>query len=99
MALMEISVVPVGTGSPSIGDYVAAAHRIAVESGLPHMLCEFGTVIEGEPEELLALAARIHAAPFASGAKRVVTTIKLDQRTDKEVHLGDKAAAVQRRLE
>ncbi|MEP0766858.1 MAG: MTH1187 family thiamine-binding protein [Fimbriimonadia bacterium] len=99
MALMEISVVPVGTASPSIGDYVAAAHRVAVQSGLPYVLGEFGTVIEGEPAELLALAARIHAAPFEAGAKRVVTTIKLDQRMDKEVHVGDKAAAVQRRLE
>ncbi len=99
MALMEISVVPVGTGSPSIGDFVAAAHRVAVESGLPFVLGEFGTVIEGEPTQLLSLAARIHAAPFEAGAKRVLTTIKLDERTDKEVHVGDKAAAVQRRLQ
>jgi uncharacterized protein (TIGR00106 family) len=95
---MDISVVPIGTGSPSSGDYVAGAHKLAVESGLPFALSEFGTTVEGSVEELLALAAKVHAAPFAAGAQRVVTSIKIDERRDKVIHLGDKARAVEKRM-
>ncbi|MDH3393720.1 MAG: thiamine-binding protein, partial [Desulfobulbaceae bacterium] len=61
-------------------------------------LNDMGTLIEGEAAELLALAAKLHEVPFSKGAQRVVTQIVLDDRRDKTVHIGDKRAAVQRRL-
>ncbi|WP_297058534.1 thiamine-binding protein [Thermosulfurimonas sp.] len=47
---------------------------------------------------LLHLAAELHEIPFGAGAKRVFTVIKIDDRRDREVHLGDKVQSVEERL-
>jgi len=83
MAVMEISVVPVGTGSPSVGDYVAGCLQILEEEGLRYELTAMGTQVQGEVRKLLEVAQRLHEVPFRMGALRVVTTIKLDDRKDK----------------
>ena len=45
-----------------------------------------------------ALAARMHEAGFAEGAGRVVTTIKIDDRRDRQAAIADKVASVKKRL-
>lgn len=99
MAMVEVSVVPLGTGSPSVSRYVAGAVRILQgEPGIKYQLTAMGTIIEGELETLLALAGRMHCSAFDAGAVRVVTTIKIDERRDKPLSIGGKVAAVQREL-
>lgn len=98
MAIMQLTIIPLGTQTPSVGQYVAEIELALQKEGIPHTLTDMGTIIEGEPQELLALAARLHALPFAHGVQRVVTQMVLDERRDKEVKLGDKTAAVQSRL-
>lgn len=99
MAIMQLTIIPLGTQTPSVGQYVADIQQALHREGFPHELTDMGTIIEGDPRELLALAARLHALPFAHGAQRVVTQIMLDERRDKAVKLGDKTAAVQARLD
>jgi uncharacterized protein YqgV (UPF0045/DUF77 family) len=48
--------------------------------------------------ELLNVAAQMHRAPFTKGAQRVVTTIKIDERRDKELRITGKKQAVLKRL-
>ncbi len=98
MALMEISVVPLGTGTPSVGSYVARIKTFLEEKGVPHRLTDMGTIVEGEARELLKLAAELHELPFQAGVKRVYTVIKLDDRRDRKVHLGEKVKSVEERL-
>ncbi len=98
MAIMEISVVPVGTKTPSISQFVADCVRILDEGGIPYELTAMGTEVEGEVEELLRLAAQMHRAPFARGAQRVLTTIKIDDRRDKASRIKGKKEAVLTRL-
>ena len=98
MAIMEISVVPVGTGSPSVSQYVAECVKIVDQQGLQYEVTSMGTEIEGELEELLNVAAQMHCAPFSKGAQRVVTTIKIDERRDKELQIAGKKQAVLKRL-
>lgn len=98
MALMQITIIPLGTGSVSVGDHVAAVQRLLAARGVPHRMGDMGTLIEGRPVELLHLAAAIHELPFAHGCQRVVTQISLDDRRDKQVAIGDKTAAVKERL-
>jgi uncharacterized protein YqgV (UPF0045/DUF77 family) len=57
-----------------------------------------GTAVEGEVDDLLRLAAQMHRAPFTHGAQRVLTTIRIDERRDKEVRIAGKKAAVLKRL-
>ena len=98
MAIMEISVVPVGTESPSVSQFVAECVKIVDQQGLQYEVTSMGTEVEGELEELLNLAAQMHRAPFAKGAQRVITTIKVDERGDKELKITGKKQAVLKRL-
>ena len=98
MALMQLNVVPLGTGTTSIGTFVVEIQKALQEEEVNYTLTDMGTTIEGEIPQLLALAAKIHALPFAQGAQRVFTQITIDDRRDKSVALGDKIHSVQERL-
>lgn len=98
MPLMEISVVPIGTGSPSVSEYVAEIVKKLREIGAKHRLGPMGTVVEGSLEELLEIARELHAVPFRMGALRVVTTIKIDDRMDKPLSAEGKIRSVEEKL-
>jgi uncharacterized protein (TIGR00106 family) len=98
MALMEISVVPLGLGHPSVGDYIGEVVRFLQKENIPHHLTDMGTLVQGDPATLLKVALALHELPFARGVKRVITHITIDDRRDKEVKLGDKTKSVQARL-
>ena len=100
MAIAEISIVPVGTGTTSVSSYVAGAITILKESGLNYTLTPMGTVVEGELEDVMAVCTRMHASAFAKGAQRVYTTIKIDDRRDGEEgpRMAHKVASVERKL-
>ena len=57
-----------------------------------------GTIIEGKPQELLALAAELCEIPFTKGNHRVITHITIDDRRDISVSLGDKIVSVERHM-
>lgn len=99
MAMIEVSVLPVGTKSPSVSDYIAGAVRILKkEPGIKYELTAMGTIIEGEIEHLLALAGKMHRSAFDAGAVRVVTTVKIDERRDKPLTIKGKIEAVKEKL-
>lgn len=98
MALMHLTIIPLGTNSPSIGEYVADIQLALEKSGFPYELTDMGTIIEGSPEKLLGLAAQLGEMPFNKGVNRVVTQISLDDRRDRKVIIGDKTASVAGRL-
>ncbi len=97
--MLEISVVPVGTGTPSVSGYVAGAVReLEKAAGVRWRLTPMGTVVEGELENLLRLALKMHRSVFASGAERVVTTIKIDERVDRRLTMAGKLSSVEEKL-
>jgi uncharacterized protein (TIGR00106 family) len=98
MAIMDISVVPVGTESPSVSQFVAECVKILDDKGVKYEVTSMGTEVQGQVGELLKLAEELHRAPFAKGAKRVVTTIKIDDRQDKQLNMEGKIEAVHKRL-
>ena len=99
MAMIDLSVVPVGTSSPSVSDYVAGAVKILKdEPGIKYELTAMNTVIEGDLDKLLELAHRMHDSAFNAGAKRVVTTIRIDERRDKPLTIEGKIRAVKEKL-
>lgn len=98
MALMHLTIIPLGTGSPSVGDCVADIQAALEKSDYPYKLTDMGTIIEGSSKELLTLAAQLSELPFNTGVQRVVTQISLDDRRDKKVALGDKTLSVSARL-
>ncbi len=99
MALVEISVVPLGTRTPSLSQYVAQAVKVLQkEKGIKYELTAMGTIIEGDLERLLALVRRMHEAVFDTGAVRVLTVIKIDDRRDKTSSMSSKMEALRREL-
>jgi uncharacterized protein (TIGR00106 family) len=94
MAVAEVSVVPVGTGSASISDYVARAFKIVKQSGLKYELSSMSTNLEGEVPRILEVVQRIHESAFEQGAVRVLTSLKIDDRRDKSLTMEGKRAAV-----
>ena len=98
MALMEISVLPMGLGTPSVGDHIATLVKYLRSNNIPHRLTDMGPVIEGSPAKLLEWARALHELPFEKGIQRVITHITIDDRRDKRVVLGDKTTAIEARL-
>lgn len=98
MALMQITIIPLGTATPSVGEYVADVERFLLARGIEHRLQDMGTVVPGEPDVLFRLAAEIHNLAFGKGVQRVVTHITVDDRRDVQQGLGDKQQAVRQRL-
>lgn len=99
MAIIDISVVPVGTGSPSVSAYVAGAVKILQqEPAVRYEATAMCTIIEGDLDKLLELAQRMHRSAFDAGAARVVTSIHIDERRDKPLTMEGKVKAVREKL-
>ena len=98
MAIVQFSVVPLGTGETSLSSYVAQVHRVLRESGLKNQLTPMGTVLEGPLGELLAVIQRVHELPFGQGAQRVMTLINIDDRRDKPATAQGKLDSVRNKL-
>lgn len=98
MAILEISVVPIGTRETSLSSYVANCIRILRKKKVHYELTSMGTNIEGDLKDLIKIAIEMHQMPFKKGAQRVLTTLKIDDRRDKRGTLSGKKKAVQSKL-
>ncbi len=81
MPLMEISIVPVGTDASSFSSVIREVCRVIDQHGLPYQVTPTATVIEGNIDQLMNVAAEIHRTPLNHGADRVVTQITIDDRS------------------
>lgn len=100
MAVVEVSITPLGTGTPSVSGYVAQAHTVLRASGLAHQLTPMGTILEGELDLILATIRRMQEAVFDAGAVRVSTLIKIDDRRDRPEHtMAGKVKSVEDKLD
>ena len=99
MAIIDVSVIPLGTGTPSVSKYIAGAVReLKKEKDVKYQLTAMGTTIEGSLPHLLNLAHKMHNSAFNAGAMRVVTIIKIDERKDQVATISSKIEAVNREL-
>jgi uncharacterized protein (TIGR00106 family) len=95
MPIMEITVVPLGTGSPSVSGYIRTA--VDVLKGIEDIRYEMtpmGTIVESDSlEKLFETAGEMHKAVLAC-SERVVTSIRVDDRKDKKLSMEGKMKAV-----
>lgn len=97
----EISIVPiVGTRNTSMSKEVAAAFdAIRKIKGLKTTLTALGTQVEARDlGSVLQAVEAAHKAVEAAGAKRVISTVRIDERLDKSQTLKDKVRSVKRKL-
>jgi uncharacterized protein (TIGR00106 family) len=98
MPLANVTVIPLGTGSTSLSKYVADCVKEIEKSGIKHTLTPFGSVLEGELDEIFEVIKKIHEIPFKHGVMRVATLINIDDRRDKKASADQKIKSVKDRL-
>lgn len=95
--LADFCIVPIGIGT-SISDYVAECQRLMAAAGLKTKLHAFGTNVEGNWDDVMLAIKTCHDALHKMGAQRLLTTLKLSTRTDREQSIAEKIAAVSNKL-
>jgi len=80
MAIVEVAIIPIGTGSTALSSYVARCIGVLREEGIKYELHPTGTIIEGDLDRILTVIRKMHEVPFKEGASRVITTIEIDDR-------------------
>ena len=99
MAIVELTVCPLGTGETSASKYVAGAQKVlADQDKVKFMLNPMGTVMEGDIDEIFALIRKIQEDVFDKGVDRVYSIIKVDDRRDKISSMEQKLASVNSKL-
>jgi uncharacterized protein (TIGR00106 family) len=84
MAIVEVSVVPIGVAGTSLSGYVQQALVVLRQSGLRYELTAMGTIIHGDLDEIWPVLRRMHESCFLPQVRRVLTQIKVDDRRDRE---------------
>lgn len=92
-ALAHVNVIVVGEGA-SISRFVAVCEQVFRDAGLivsPHAL---GTEVEGEWDVVMSAIKTCHEEVHAAGAARIISSVSITTRTDREQSLEEKIAAV-----
>jgi len=99
MISAELTVIPIGTPGTSLSKYVAAAVAALDEAGIKYQLSGMGTLLEAEnPDELFCAIKIAHEAVFSAGSERVVTSVKIDDRRDRDQTMTAKVRSVEKKL-
>lgn len=80
--IVELNVIPLGAGV-SVSRFLAPALHALKQRGVKHRITPMCTIFEtSSVKEAYELVKAAHEAVFEAGAKRVVTTVKVDDRRD-----------------
>jgi len=94
MIISQLSIAPVGEGI-SLNKYVKIVLKILNENNIKFKINDMATIIETENlSQLFNIVEKAHNAVLESGAKRVITELKIDDRKDKNVKIGYKQNSV-----
>lgn len=97
MPIMEINIIPLGARTPSVSQYIRSALKVLREKkDIKYELTAMATFVQADSLDLLlALARKMHQEVLSSeNIKRVVTTIKVDDRKDKKSTMEEKIRSV-----
>ena len=99
MTIAKVSVVPLGTKTPSVSQYVARAIKVLEqEQDIRYEMTAMGTIIEGDLGMILAVVKKMHEGTFGDGVARVITTVEIDDRRDKAQGMKEKVDSLKKNL-
>ncbi len=102
MAIVDVTVIPIGTETPSVSSYVADIQRVLKEyekkGQIRFQLTPMNTIIEGELPVLFEVIQAMHEVPFENGLMRVATNIRIDDRRDVKRKMEEKVQRVESQL-
>jgi len=94
MIISQLSVAPIGSGV-SVGKYVKTVIAVLKRNNVKFEANAMATVIETEDlDTLFNVVKEAHKAVLKSGAKRVITELKIDDRRDKKVTIETKIKSI-----
>lgn len=90
MIVAEFSLVPMGSGT-SAGDYIKAVNDLLEEAGVKFIPGPLSTSLETSSlKELFDLMEEANYRLAQMGVQRIITSIKIDMRMDKEITMESK---------
>ena len=97
---VEIAIIPLGTCSTSISDYIAESEKVLENyPDVNYNINGMATEIQGENiDKIFELAKEMHLAQISMGAQRVQTSIKIDDRRDKDASIDEKVSSVESKV-
>jgi len=95
--LLQINIIPIGKEGASLSAALAEVLKVVEERNIQYQLGPMSTVLEGL-DTLLEVAREMHEVCFAQGYPRVVTSIRIDDRRDKDVNMQYKTQTVAAKL-
>lgn len=100
MAIVDITIIPVGTNEPSVSQHVADIHNVleTYQDKVNYQLTPMSTIIEGELPILFEIIQALHEVPFSKGVQRVTTNIRIDDRRDQQLTMAGKLSSVKDKL-
>ena len=95
MIISQLSIVPIGMGA-SVSTYVKKVIGIIKKYDVKAETNAMATVIETKDlDTLFKIVQEAHMSMVNSGAHRIITELKIDDRRDKNVTIGTKVKSVQ----
>lgn len=91
--MADVCLVPIGVGV-SLSKYIKVAYETLKAQDLNATLTPYGTIIEGEYDDVSKAIKAAMEAVHEAGAPRITLTIKLGSRIDKDQTIESKLSSV-----
>ena len=96
MIVADFSIIPMGTGTSAAG-YVSAVHDLLKEAGVKFVPGPLSTSLEAESfEQIFDAVEKANKRLAGMGVQRLITTVRIDFRLDKEISIESKLQAVKK---
>jgi uncharacterized protein (TIGR00106 family) len=96
MAIAEFTVVPLDKGE-SVSKYVSSVLDLVDKSGLEYQFTPMATIVEGDLDDIFKLVRACHDK-MRGQSRRVITTLKIDDREGATGRIKGKTGAVEKHL-
>ena len=94
----ELGVLPIGTGSTSLGKYIAKSVSVLKNMhGIKYQVTPMGTLLESDSiDKIFDASKAVMNELFKMGVQRVEVILKIDERHDKVASLRDKLESIKK---
>jgi len=99
MVIVELNIIPLGVGV-SVSRFLVPALKELKKRKVKYEITSMCTIFEAKDvNEALKIVEAAHKATFKANVKRVITTIRIDDRKDKKGSMEEKVKALKTQLE
>ena len=93
MIVADFALIPLGSGT-SAGKYIRAVYEVLSESGVKFLPGPMTTSVEAQNfDELFGIIRKANEKMAEMNVKRIITTVSIDYRIDKEISIDSKLGA------